>query len=109
MGGPPRETRRTTASPTWDRLPTSNGMSPGQPDAGDSLRRTGPGRATAWSRYLATVTSMKLVRETVERHVRSGAVPGMVAVVAHRGSVHVEAVGQLAFEGPGSGTPMAAD
>jgi CubicO group peptidase (beta-lactamase class C family) len=49
------------------------------------------------------------VRELVERHVDSGFVPGMVAVLARHGQVHIEATGTLAFEGAGSGTPMAGD
>jgi len=49
------------------------------------------------------------VREVLERYVDSGFVPGAVAVVARHGEVHIEAIGTLAFEGEGSGTPMAAD
>ncbi len=39
----------------------------------------------------------------------AGFVPGAVAVVARHGEVHIRATGTLAFEGVGSGTPMAAD
>jgi CubicO group peptidase (beta-lactamase class C family) len=49
------------------------------------------------------------VRELLERHVDSGFVPGGVAVLARHGEVHIEAVGNLAFEGAGSRTPMAGD
>ncbi|HZC27436.1 MAG TPA: serine hydrolase domain-containing protein [Actinopolymorphaceae bacterium] len=49
------------------------------------------------------------VREVLERYVDSGIVPGAVAAVARHGEVHIEAAGTLAFEGEGSGTPMAAD
>src|SRR5512138_1569029 len=49
------------------------------------------------------------VRALLERHVRSGFVPGVVAVLARHGEVHTEAVGTLAFEGAGSRTPMAPD
>lgn len=49
------------------------------------------------------------VRELLERHVESGFVPGAVAALAHHGEAHVEATGTIAFEGAGSGTPMAAD
>src|ERR1700742_3192287 len=45
----------------------------------------------------------------LSRHLDAGYVPGAVAVVARRGEVHVEAMGNLAFEGEGSRTPMAAD
>ncbi|WP_240529834.1 serine hydrolase domain-containing protein [Streptomyces mangrovisoli] len=49
------------------------------------------------------------MRELAERQVDSGFVPGMVAVLARHGHVHVEATGTLAFEGAGSATPMAGD
>jgi CubicO group peptidase (beta-lactamase class C family) len=49
------------------------------------------------------------VREVLERYVDSGFVPGAVAAVARHGEAHIEAAGTLAFEGAGSGTPMAAD
>jgi CubicO group peptidase (beta-lactamase class C family) len=49
------------------------------------------------------------VRDLLERHVGSGCGPGVVAVVARHGEVHVEAAGTLAFEGAGAGTAMAAD
>src|SRR5205809_8122477 len=45
------------------------------------------------------------VRELLERHVDSGFVPGVVAVLARHGEVHIEATGNLAFEGAGSRTP----
>ena len=49
------------------------------------------------------------VRELLERHVDSGFVPGVVAVLARQGEMHIEATGNLAFEGAGSRTPMAGD
>jgi CubicO group peptidase (beta-lactamase class C family) len=49
------------------------------------------------------------VRELLERHVDSGFVPGMAAVLARCGEVRIEATGHLAFEGAGSRTPMAGD
>ena len=49
------------------------------------------------------------VREVLSRHLDAGYVPGAVAVVARRGEVHIETTGNLAFEGEGSRTPMAAD
>jgi CubicO group peptidase (beta-lactamase class C family) len=54
-------------------------------------------------------TRLARVRELLARHVDAGFVPGAVAVLARHGEVHVEATGTLAFEGPGSGTPMAGD
>lgn len=49
------------------------------------------------------------VRAVLERAVDTGFVPGALAVIARRGAVHVESVGNLAFEGAGSRTPMATD
>jgi CubicO group peptidase (beta-lactamase class C family) len=49
------------------------------------------------------------VRDVLGRYLDAGYVPGAVAVVARHGEVHIEAMGNLAFEGPGSETPMAAD
>jgi CubicO group peptidase (beta-lactamase class C family) len=49
------------------------------------------------------------VRDVLSRHLDAGYVPGAVAVVARHGEVHIEAIGNLAFEGAGSATPMAAD
>ncbi|MEU4623628.1 serine hydrolase domain-containing protein [Actinoplanes sp. NPDC023801] len=49
------------------------------------------------------------VRDLLERHVGSGFVPGLVAVLARHGDVHIESTGTLAFEGPGSTAPMAGD
>lgn len=48
------------------------------------------------------------LRELLERYVQSGFVPAVVAVLARRGHVHIEATGNIAFEGAGSRTPMAA-
>jgi len=49
------------------------------------------------------------VRDVLARHLDAGYVPGAVAVIARHGEVHIEAMGNLAFEGAGSSTPMAAD
>jgi len=49
------------------------------------------------------------LRELLERHVDTGFVPGAMAVLARHGEVHIEATGNLAFEGAGSKTPMAGD
>jgi CubicO group peptidase (beta-lactamase class C family) len=49
------------------------------------------------------------LRDLLERHVDSGFVPGMVAILARHGQVHIEAVGNLAFEGAWSSTPMVGD
>jgi CubicO group peptidase (beta-lactamase class C family) len=49
------------------------------------------------------------LRGQLERHVGDGFVPGLVAVLARHGDVHVETTGHLAFEGAGASTPMASD
>jgi CubicO group peptidase (beta-lactamase class C family) len=49
------------------------------------------------------------LRGLLQRHVDGGFVPGMMVVLARKGAVHMEATGNLAFEGPGSTVPMAAD
>lgn len=49
------------------------------------------------------------IREALSRYVESGTGPGAVAVVAHRGDVHVEAVGHLASNGAKSTLPMSED
>jgi CubicO group peptidase (beta-lactamase class C family) len=45
----------------------------------------------------------------LSRHIDAGEAPGAVGVVARRGEVHIETMGRLAFEGPGSSTPVATD
>src|SRR4051794_14133785 len=49
------------------------------------------------------------VRDLLSRTVDSGYAPGIVVVLARHGEVHVEAIGNLAFEGAGSTTPMSMD
>ena len=49
------------------------------------------------------------LRELLDRQVESGVVPGVVAVLARHGEVLIEATGTLAFDGAGSGTPIAPD
>ncbi|MDQ6876895.1 MAG: beta-lactamase family protein [Candidatus Dormibacteraeota bacterium] len=49
------------------------------------------------------------VRDVLSRNLDAGHVPGAVAVVGRHGKVHIEAIGNLAFEGEGSRTPMEAD
>ena len=49
------------------------------------------------------------VRELLDRLVDSGFVPGVLVVLARHGEVNTQATGTLAFDGAGSGTPMAGD
>ena len=53
-------------------------------------------------------SSMRLERmhAALQRHVDSGVLPGLVALVSHRGREHVEAIGTMAFDG---GEPMRRD
>jgi hypothetical protein len=39
------------------------------------------------------------LREVLTRHVESGGMPGLVALVARRGEVHVETIGTLEADG----------
>src|SRR5579863_8035204 len=45
------------------------------------------------------------VHEVMTGHVESGDLPGLVTLVSHRGEVHVDAIGRLAFDG----SPMTRD
>jgi CubicO group peptidase (beta-lactamase class C family) len=49
------------------------------------------------------------VRDVLKRHVDAGHGPGALAVISRHSEVHIEATGNLAFEGLGSQTQMAAD
>jgi hypothetical protein len=49
------------------------------------------------------------LRDLLARHVDVGYAPGVVVILARYGDIHVEAAGNLAFEGEGSATPMAPD
>ncbi|GAA3453244.1 serine hydrolase domain-containing protein [Dactylosporangium matsuzakiense] len=49
------------------------------------------------------------LRDRLERLVDAGFVPGGLALLARHGAVHAEAVGRLAFDGPGSATAFGAD
>src|SRR5688572_22941130 len=46
------------------------------------------------------------MRATLHRHVESGKVPGLVALISRRGHEHVEAIGTMAFD---SNTPVRRD
>src|SRR5690349_22580975 len=56
-----------------------------------------------------SVKRLTRVRGLMDLQVDSGVVPGVLAVLARHGEVHIEATGTLAFDGAGSGTPMASD
>src|SRR3954447_12445005 len=93
---------------------TRTGSLPQRPRGTHGLRPTCNLRADEMRRMKVTIggfSSRRLarVRELLERHVDSGFVPGVVAVLARHGEVHIEATGNLAFEGAGSQTPMAGD
>jgi len=50
-----------------------------------------------------TAAGLKGLHEAAERHVGDEKVPGLVALVARGGQVHVEALGRLAVGGPPGG------
>src|SRR5262249_10154434 len=72
-----------------------------------NLRTDGTGRQVTTGSF--SLKRLARLRGLLERHVDSGFVPGMVAVLARHGDVHIEATGNLAFEGAGSKKPMAGD
>src|SRR3954469_24074070 len=108
---------------------TRTGSLPQRPRGTHGLRPTCNLRADEMRRMKVTIggfSSRRLarVRELLERHVDSGFLPrvgagrlarpvapgfapGVVAALARHGEVHIEATGNLAFEGAGSQTPMA--
>jgi hypothetical protein len=119
-----RSTHRLPA--TRHRAPVANGLLSAAPkeatrgalftsESARCVRRPAPGyQHGQYEEERVTIggfSSKRLarVRDVPERHVDAGYVPGAVAVVARRGEVHIEATGSLAFEGAGSGTPMATD
>ncbi len=54
-------------------------------------------------------TRLARLAALLRRHVGDGFAPGVVAVLARHGDVHVESIGSLAFDGPGADVPMATD
>src|SRR5690349_20294424 len=48
-------------------------------------------------------TRLARMRATLQRHLETDRIPGLVALVEHRGRVHVEVLGRMAFDDP---TPM---
>src|SRR5579863_8196932 len=59
--------------------------------------------ATEASRF--SKARLDRVHEVTTGHVESGDMPGLVTLVSHRGEVHVDAIGRLAFDG----SPMTRD
>lgn len=53
-----------------------------------------------------TAAGLRRVRDVLTRHVESGRIPGLVALLGHRGHTHVEAIGTMRHEG---GAPMRRD
>ncbi|MEV1000524.1 serine hydrolase domain-containing protein, partial [Nonomuraea sp. NPDC050202] len=53
-----------------------------------------------------TATGLRRLREVLERHVDSGKIPGLVALVSRGGHTHVEALGTMRHDG---GAPMRRD
>ena len=61
-------------------------------------------RRRATSRFKGS--RLERMRAVLQRHVEDGTLPGLVALVHHRGRQHVEAIGSQTF---GGGVPMARD
>jgi CubicO group peptidase (beta-lactamase class C family) len=53
-----------------------------------------------------SVTGLRRLREVLTRHVESGKIPGLVALVSRGGHTHVEAIGTMRHDG---GAPMRRD
>jgi CubicO group peptidase (beta-lactamase class C family) len=51
-------------------------------------------------------TGLRKIRNVLERHVDSGKIPGLVALVSRNGEIHVEALGTMRHDG---GAPMRRD
>ncbi|MBB6734476.1 serine hydrolase domain-containing protein [Cohnella zeiphila] len=51
-------------------------------------------------------TGLRKMRDVLARHVDSGKIPGLVALVSRHGETHVEAIGTMSHDG---GTPMRRD
>ncbi|MEU4725327.1 serine hydrolase, partial [Nonomuraea dietziae] len=51
-------------------------------------------------------TGLHRLREVLARHVESGKIPGLVALVSRGGETHVEAMGTMRHDG---GAPMRRD
>ncbi|MFD3513870.1 serine hydrolase domain-containing protein [Streptomyces sp. NPDC058657] len=69
-------------------------------------RVAGPGGGAAGRTGLSE-KGLRRLREVLTRHVESGAIPGLVALVSHRGVSHVEALGNC--EAAGGGAAMSRD
>ena len=76
----------------------------------DSLELQSPGKASNRSSTIerSGFSRVRLARmhAALERHVESGQIPGLVALVHHRGREHVETIGTIAFD---SDAPMRRD
>ncbi|WP_345694521.1 serine hydrolase domain-containing protein, partial [Nonomuraea thailandensis] len=53
-----------------------------------------------------TTTGLRRLREVLARHVDSGKIPGLVALVSRGGQTHVETLGTMRHDG---GAPMQRD
>ncbi|MFC6365011.1 serine hydrolase, partial [Nonomuraea thailandensis] len=53
-----------------------------------------------------TTTGLRRLREVLARHVDSGKIPGLVALVSRGGQTHVETLGTMRHDG---GAPMRRD
>ncbi|MGI5271738.1 serine hydrolase [Nonomuraea sp. CA-218870] len=117
-GGPPpprtaqelRSRLRRGAAVTWPGCPLT-----GPSARGTHERRIGRNRRTIHddkdkittiSRNSLSEQGLRRLREVLTRHVVSGRIPGLVALVSHGEETHVEAIGTMRHDG---GAPMRRD
>lgn len=50
-----------------------------------------------------SITGLNRMRDVLERHIESGKIPGLVALISRNGETHVEAMGTMRHDG---GAPM---
>jgi CubicO group peptidase (beta-lactamase class C family) len=82
---------------------TQEGLAMTDERQGQGTTRT---RRPATDRGSFSPTRLARMHAALQRHVDSGVLPGLVALVSHRGREHVEAIGTMAF---GGDVPMRRD
>ena len=76
------------------------------PDAGTSLKAAEPSPTQRSTTSGFSPTRLARMHDTLLRHVDTGRLPGLVALISRRGGEHVDAIGTLAFDRP---APMRRD
>jgi len=68
------------------------------PEAGPSLKTAEPSPTQRSKTSGFSPTRLARMHDTLLRHVDSGRLPGLVALINRRGAEHVDAIGTLAFD-----------